>query len=311
MSLVTDSDDNFENQEDTGDQTIVSPIETISDLQIQEAPSLLMISGEFLGRSYTISHDEFMMGRISSCDLQIEEDLVSRHHCKIITKEGQSELVDLASTNGTLLNGRRVDRAFLKEGDQIQVGASSILKYHLRSEVESKFLSELYEAATKDFLTNVYNKKFFMDRLQTEFAYTRRHEGNLSVIVLDIDHFKKVNDTYGHLLGDMALQKVGHHLAHHTRKDDLVARFGGEEFVVLMRDCDLKQAKNLAENLRKGISEISIQDNQHTFKITVSIGVANLSRQNQAQLVRFEKLIQRADENLYRAKTAGRNRVCA
>ena len=295
---------------DGDDQTKISPIASIENLDVQRKPALLMVSGPHLGRSYAIDKDEFLMGRVDACDLVVEDELVSRHHCKIILTPGGAQLVDLASTNGTLLNGRRVEKAELHEGDQIQVGSLAIFRFHFQEEIETKFLSELFKAATKDFLTNSYNKKFFLDRLQSEFFYTQRHGGNLSLLVIDIDHFKKVNDTYGHLAGDIALQKMAHHLMTHTRKDDIVARFGGEEFVILMRDCDREQARVLAENLRQGIAQIPIQSNQHQFKITVSVGVATLHEGNRKQYIRFESFIEQADTQLYKAKSSGRNQVC-
>lgn len=293
------------------DQTMISPIENVRDLVVERQPALLMISGASIGRSYTIDKDEYLIGRVDACDLVVEDDLVSRHHCKIILTPQGAEIVDLASTNGTFLNGRRIERSTLKEGDQIQVGSVTIFRFHLQEEVEARFLNDLYDSATKDFLTHTYNKKFFIERIQAEFAHTYRHGGSLSVIVVDIDHFKKVNDTFGHLAGDIALQKVAHHIMSHTRKDDVVARFGGEEFVVLMRDCDLEQARILAENLRQGIASLKISDQTSVFNVTVSAGVATLSETTKTQFVRFESLIQHADTQLYRAKESGRNRVCA
>lgn len=294
------------------DKTTIAPIQSIDRLIVEQTPSLLMISGPQIGRTYPILQDEFMIGRASGCDLSIEDDLVSRHHCKVVLRPDGAELVDLGSTNGTLLNGRKVTGIVkLFEGDQVQVGTVAILKYHLKEEVEAKFLGQLYEAATRDFLTSAYNKKFFVERLQEEFSFAHRHERELSVLVIDIDHFKKVNDTYGHLAGDMAIKKIAHHLMSHTRKDDIVARFGGEEFVILMRDVPKAKALALGENIRKGISEIKIKADQHSFNVTVSVGVATLSETNRTQIDRFENLIDEADKRLYEAKSGGRNKVCA
>ena len=295
---------------DSDDQTRISPIESIDPLVLERTPSLLMISGPHLGRSFPIDKEEIMIGRVDNCDLLVEDELVSRHHCKILLTPDGAQLVDLASTNGTLLNGRKIDKVFLKEGDQIQVGSVTIFKYHLKEEVENKFLGELYRAATKDFLTGTYNKKYFLDRIQSEFFFTKRHGGHLSVLVVDIDHFKKVNDTYGHLAGDIALQKVSHHLLSHTRKDDMVARFGGEEFMIMMRGCDAEQARVLAENLRLGIAQMQVQATGHTFSITISVGIATLSDANKTEFTLFESLLEKADSLLYKAKTSGRNRVC-
>ena len=120
-----------------------------------------------------------------------------------------------------------------------------------------------------------------------------------------------MNDTHGHLAGDIALKKVAHHLLTHTRKDDVVSRFGGEEFVVLMRDVSIEQARHLAEQLRNGISEIEMKSDKQSFKVTVSVGVANLNAENSSQFAKFESLIASADEKLYEAKNSGRNRVCS
>lgn len=298
-------------QEIPEDQTVISPIQSFEAPAQELAPTLLMISGPQLGRSFSIDKDEFMIGRVDNCDLVVEDDLVSRHHCKILLTPSGTQVVDLASTNGTLVNGRRVDKAILKEGDQVQVGSISIFKFSMQGEVEKKFLAQLYTAATKDFLTNTYNKKFFLERLAGEFHYTVRHGGHLSVLVLDIDFFKKVNDTYGHIAGDKALQAVAQHLAASTRKDDLVARFGGEEFVVLLRDCDIEQAKTLGEHLRDGISKLKIKSGETEFSLTISVGASTLAHDNRKTLFRPEDLLHRADEKLYEAKQTGRNKVCA
>ena len=294
----------------TEDQTVISPIRSL-DFDASRKPVLVMISGPQLGRSFNIDKEEFMIGRVENCDLQVEDDLVSRHHCKILLTPDGAQIVDLASTNGTLVNGRRVDKVFLKEGDQLQVGSITIFKFSMQGEAESKFIGELFTAATKDFLTNTYNKRFFQERLESEFFYTLRHGANLSVMVLDIDHFKNVNDSYGHIVGDTTLKLVAQHLSISTRKDDFLARFGGEEFVILMRDCDLEQARTLAEHLREGIEKLTIKANQTEFKISISIGVATITSLNQKTFTSAQSLLQRADEQLYKAKQTGRNRVCA
>lgn len=296
---------------DSDDQTIISPIESIDGVVVKQSPALLAVSGPQIGRAYSIDKEEYMIGRVDNCDLKIEDELVSRHHCKILMTPDGAQIVDLASTNGTLINGRKVDKAFLKEGDQVQVGSQTIFKFHLQEEVEKKFLNDLFTAATKDFLTNLFNKRYFLERFSDEFFHYQRHGGKLSVLVIDIDHFKKVNDTYGHLAGDLALQKVAHYLVSNTRKDDMVARFGGEEFVIFMRDCDPEQAHTLAEHLRVGVSTLKIQTAEATFQVTISIGVATLTEQTKTRFAKFENLLQEADTQLYKAKSGGRNKVCA
>ncbi len=300
-----------DDKEEFEDQTLVQSISAQNPLQIEHTPSLLMISGAELGRSFALVQDEFLIGRASQCDLPIEDDLVSRHHCKIVRKPSGIELTDLKSTNGTLVNGKKIEGTkILAEGDQIQVGTTTILKFAMQEEVEANFFGKLFDAATRDFLTSTYNKKFFVERLRDEFSFAQRHQRDLAILIIDIDHFKKVNDTHGHLVGDITLKKVAHHLLSHTRKDDLVSRFGGEEFVILMRDVNLEQARILAEQLRKGVSEIEMKSNSKSFRVTVSVGVATLNAENSSQFTKFENLISSADEKLYEAKNTGRNKVC-
>ena len=292
------------------EKTIVKTIRMLNPDASDQSPALLFIAGPQIGRSIPIEKNEFIIGRVDSCDLKIEDDLVSRNHCKIIKTTNEVEIHDLGSTNGTLVNGQRIETATLKENDKIQVGSSTIFKFHLQEDVEKQFLGELFKAATKDFLTHVYNKGYFLDRLQSEFSYSKRRGGDLSVLVMDVDHFKKINDTHGHLVGDIALQKLGHYLLSHTRKDDVVARFGGEEFVMLLRDCEIEKAKKLGELLREGISKITVKTKQAAVSFTVSIGVASLTNKTNTKFEKFETLLEHADIQLYRAKEAGRNRVC-
>ncbi|TVQ80399.1 MAG: diguanylate cyclase [Bradymonadales bacterium] len=296
--------------EKTGDHTVVSPIETLNPIEGGQTPSLLMISGPQIGRSFPIHQSEFMIGRSSQSDLPIEDDLVSRYHCKLVVTAGGAELIDLGSTNGTLLNGRKVDKAQIQEGDQIQVGSTTIFKFHFQEAVETKFMGSLFDAATKDFLTGTYNKKFFLERLQDEFHFAHRNQKDLSILVLDLDHFKTVNDTHGHLAGDIALKKVAHHILSHTRKDDVVARFGGEEFVILARDLSIEKASNLGEHLRKGVEALAVEDSGKKLKLTVSVGVASLLSSSKIRFESFQELLDAADQKLYEAKKAGRNRVC-
>jgi two-component system cell cycle response regulator len=292
------------------ERTIVSPIAAKNPVSREQMPAILVISGPNIGRSFSIDKEEFMIGRVDNCDLVVDDDLVSRHHCKfVVTKDGTT-IVDLASTNGTLLNGHRVERNILKEGDQIQVGSSTIFKFHLQEEVERKFLLELYNAATKDFLTGAFGKKYFMDRLSSEFFYIQRNAGQFALLILDLDFFKKVNDTYGHLAGDLTLKKIAQYLITNTRKHDLVARFGGEEFVIFMRECDLTQAQALAEHLRVGISNLQLEFNGRSFQVTASIGIATMNDVNRDQYASVDGIIDLADSHLYEAKNTGRNKIC-
>jgi diguanylate cyclase (GGDEF)-like protein len=296
---------------DTVTRTMEIPSVVTRPVPGQLTPSLLVVSGRQAGRAFPIFNSEFLIGRGRQCDLSMDEESISRHHCKIVTENNETLLIDLGSTNGTYLNGKRVTSSSLQNGDQFQLGTSAMLKYQLRDDVEARFMSELYDAATKDYLTGIYNKKYFMDRLKSEFAYAKRHETRLSLLAIDLDHFKDVNDTYGHYCGDVALRTLAQHFLEHTRMDDLVARVGGEEFMILLRDCKRERAIRLAENLRQQAADLSIEADGKVFHVTVSMGVATLHDSVPGKAAHFDSLIKEADNKLYQAKHAGRNRVCA
>jgi len=214
--------------------------------------------------------------------------------------------VDLGSTNGTFLNGARVKVGDLKDGDKIQIGSNTVLKFSLQDELEEQFQKNIYESATRDGLTRVYNKKYFMDTMRKEFAYCLRHRVPLSLLMLDVDHFKRINDTYGHQAGDQVLIRVAQKIAETIRVEDLLARYGGEEFALMLREATDDQALACAERVRRAVEGAELFASGTPLKITVSVGVATLLDSDYSQP---EELIATADKYLYRAKHGGRNRV--
>lgn len=167
---------------------------------------------------------------------------------------------------------------------------------------------KLMEMAITDGLTGVFNRRYFQERLAEEVNRFKRYHGSLSVIILDIDHFKKINDTYGHLFGDEVLKKLGAILKAETRKCDLVARYGGEEFVLLLPSTDLKGATRLAERLRQKVEETEFSCGNQKVKVTISLGVASMSSPSEKT---EKELLSVADKALYYSKHKGRNRVTA
>lgn len=266
---------------------------------------LIVLAGGNLGQMFPIRETETVIGRAVDASVRLKDDGVSRRHAKIVLKEGEVTVEDMKSANGTLLNGQRVERAVLHDGDKIQVGSTTILKFTYADRLEEDFQQKMYEAALHDGLTRAYTKRYFLDRLPTEVAYARRHATPLSLLMIDVDHFKTVNDTHGHPAGDYVLVLLAQLISTALRTEDLFARYGGEEFLVLCRGVALDNAALLAERLRGRIEGAAFEYQEKRIPVTISIGVASYIEQADAGT----KLIAGADAALYEAKRAGRNRV--
>ncbi len=266
-------------------------------------------SSATIGKMLKLDKGEFVMGRAPDAQLQVEDDGISRKHCKItMAPNGHFQLVDLGSTNGTFLNGIKVNVATLQDGDKIQIGANSVVKFSIQDQLEEQYQRSIYESATRDGLTRIFNKKYFLDTLRKEFAYCLRHRVPLSMVMIDIDHFKKINDTYGHPAGDYVLQKVAAKVAETVRQEDLFARYGGEEFALMLRESASEKSIRCAERCRRAVDGSEFVFNGTPIHVTISLGVATVLDSDFAQP---EDLIAAADKYLYRAKKGGRNRVDA
>jgi len=264
-------------------------------------------SAASIGRMFKLEQQEIVLGRSVEATFQVEDDGISRKHAKLVLgPTGQYQLVDLGSTNGTYLNGTRVEIAELTDGDKIQLGSNTVLKFSLQDQLEEQYQRSIYESATRDGLTRIFNKKYFMDTLRKEFAYCLRHRVPLSMVMFDVDHFKKINDTYGHQAGDYVLSRIAQRVGDTVRVEDLFARYGGEEFALMLRESAEDQALICAERCRRAVDQTEFVFGGSSIKVTISLGIATLSDSDFAQP---EELIASADKYLYRAKKAGRNRV--
>ena len=259
---------------------------------------LIVLAGENLGQMFPVRDTETVIGRAADAAVRLKDDGVSRKHAKILHKGADVVVEDLNSANGTLLNGQRVAQAVLHDGDKIQVGSTTILKFTYADRLEEDFQQKMYQAALHDGLTKAYTKRYFLDRLPTEVAYARRHATPLSLLMIDVDHFKKINDTHGHLAGDYVLVLLAQSIATTVRTEDLFARYGGEEFLVLCRGVTLENAALLAERLRSRIEAAPFEYQQKPIPVTISIGVASYFDQPDAGT----QLIAAADAALYEAK---------
>lgn len=266
--------------------------------------SLVQIYGPNLGQRYIIDQPKISLGRDESNDIVLADENVSRHHAEIIMGD-EITLVDQESTNGSRVNDDEIRKAVLANGDLIQIG-SFILKYISSGNAEAIFHETIYNMTITDGLTEVANRRKLEEFLERELAGAIRHKRPLSVAVIDADHFKAVNDNFGHIAGDYVLRRIAHVIQGVIRKDELLARYGGEEFVIVMPESTLEQSSMLAEKVRKLIEETKFTFEEHTIPVTVSVGVAN----HYSKLQDVDAFIKAADEALYRAKETGRNRVC-
>jgi two-component system cell cycle response regulator len=206
----------------------------------------------------------------------------------------------------TFCNGERVEARVLKDGDKIQIGTTTIIKFSFQDSLEEEFLRHQYDSATRDPLTHCYNKRFFLDRLPNELAFAKRHNKPLSLAMIDIDHFKKINDSYGHPAGDLVLRMLGSVLQKSLRAEDTIVRFGGEEFALIMQETPGPKALLAAERIRRLVAETPFIYEEKEIRATVSIGIATWPAEG---LDSMQDLVRAADANLYKAKHAGRNRI--
>jgi diguanylate cyclase (GGDEF)-like protein len=268
--------------------------------------TLTVLTGSASGRMFKL-HPSMTIGRAASCEIRLEDDGLSRHHARIRCEDGTATIEDLQSRNGTFVNGERIQSAVtIGNGDKIQCGRGTIMRFSFADDLDESFHENMMSSALRDGLTKLFNKRYLMERLDSELKFAQRHETSLSLLMFDIDHFKKVNDTHGHLAGDAVLEKLSAVLAKAVRNEDVVARFGGEEFAIVLRAIGLEPATGMAERLRKLVEGTVVETGGKQLRATVSVGVAGFPA-TPAKTV--ADLIEAADKALYRAKHAGRNRV--
>jgi len=257
------------------------------------------------GRCIKLDRLPLRLGRDPDNELVLEDDGVSRRHARIERRSGRVVLMDVGSTNGTLLNDVELSGIVeLNTGDRIQVG-STIFKYLSASDLEAALHEQIFSNATTDALTGLRSKRHLTDELGREFSRARRYNRKFSLLMIDIDHFKAVNDRYGHQVGDITLRAVASNVLSCLHSDDLAARYGGEEFVVLLLETKLEDAVVIAERIRQAIAELAISYREARLRVTVSIGCAEYSHDDENEV----RLFERADQLMYAAKQAGRNTI--
>ncbi len=259
-----------------------------------------------LGKRFVLDRNEIGIGRGADNMIVLDGDSVSRRHAQIERRNSRWFIVDHGSTNGTYLNEEQIVReAPLNNSDRLKVGPT-ILKFLSGADAEAKYHEEIYRMTIVDGLTQIHNKRYLYEALEREVLRARRHGRPLSILMFDIDFFKRVNDQYGHLAGDYVLRELARVVQSRIRRDEVFARYGGEEFVIALPETPLEGAASLAQNLRARVAEHTFIFQGESIPVTVSIGAAVLSPEDKTAT----DLVQRADEKLYEAKRGGRNRVC-
>jgi len=284
-------------------RTAPAPAETTGQ---KRAAYVLMMSGSNLGELHKLVQDRVVIGRGDKADIRLVDDGISREHIRLVQEDGQFWVEDLGSTNGTYCNGERVERRALVEGDKILLGSTTILKFTFQDRLEEAFQRQMAESALRDGLTRAYNKRYFTERLELEVAHSLRHGSPLSLVFIDIDHFKQINDVHGHPTGDQVLAQLATLIMSMLDEDEVFARYGGEEFAIIARGTGTREAAVFLERVRATIESRSFMFGEARISVTVSIGIARAPAPGIAET---GDLVTRADEAMYEAKHAGRNRV--
>jgi two-component system, cell cycle response regulator len=284
----------------------------------ERRPALVFLRGELLAVPIPLEREQVTLGRALEADIRINDSRASRLHARITTVRDPASgnvrycLTDLGSTNGTILNGKRIERAFLQDGDKFEVG-DQLIRFEMLDEIDREFQQQIHRLLVHDELTGLLTSKSFFSELRREAARAEAETMPFCVLMMDIDHFKDVNDTYGHLVGSETLEEVGAVIKKSLRAGDVGARFGGEEFAAFLLDADYAQGSIAAERVRSAIEKHAFPaarrtaaGEQPTHHITISIGIAAFPDDGRDPI----QLVEMADSALYRAKRNGRNQVC-
>jgi diguanylate cyclase (GGDEF)-like protein len=264
---------------------------------------LVVIHGHGLGQRVELDGRPCVIGRSPDVEFTIDHRSVSRRHCRVWRAETGYRIRDLESTNKTFVNELPVIETDLADGDHIGVG-DSVLKFMEQGSIEARYHEELYQLATSDPLTGLYNRRQFQELVGKEILRATRHVRPLTLALVDIDHFKAINDRHGHVAGDGVIRQLARILKDNARAEQLIARIGGEEFAIVYAEQPLADAVAAAERLRALVEAQPFDIGDERLVVTVSIGLAQWRAGGLSELMRA------ADTQLYRAKREGRNRVC-
>ncbi len=253
-----------------------------------------------------LSNRRTLIGREPSCDITLDDDAVSRSHAAIELDQSCYFVTDLGSRNGTFVDDKLLrERCRLNGGELIRLGGT-ILKFMASMDEEAQYHAVVHQLMTRDQLTNSFNRSYLMSALKKLLPRCQFTQQNLAVIMLDIDHFKKVNDSYGHLVGDEVLRVFSERIRRTLRDDNTFCRLGGEEFIVISEQTNLPDAVRIAERIRLAVSSAPFGTQSGPIQITCSLGVMTLDHLKE---ITIDVLLSGADDRMYAAKASGRNCV--
>jgi two-component system cell cycle response regulator len=281
-------------------------------------PALIFLTGDLLAVPIPLEREEVILGRALEADVRVNDTKISRKHARINAIADKETnivnyvLTDLSSRNGTLLNGEKIRQETLQNGDKITIG-EHILRFEFLDEIDREFHRQIHRLLSHDDLTGLLSSRSFFSELRRESARAKHENRPFCVLMMDVDFFKNVNDTYGHLTGSKTLEEIGYCITQNLRSGDVAARFGGEEFAAFLLHAEIGQGLVAAERMRSEIEkqEFTIirqgKPSKETHHVTISVGVASFPDDSSDVI----ELVEMADSALYRAKREGRNRICA
>lgn len=303
---VRDSFQNVSDLKDSASEVTVSGTPNEPLPRSYREAMLVSIAGPGLGQRKALGEEPVELGRGIRCSWMLDSDSVSRRHAVVEFIGGGHRIRDLGSTNGTYINEERVQVRELRDGDRVQIG-KVVLKYLAGGNIESAYHEEIQRLMRFDGLTGVANRSHYEDGLRAALMRDRASATPISLLLLDLDRFKSINDRFGHMAGDAVLRQFAFVVSGQVSEPQLLARLGGEEFAVLWAGASLAEAYTLAERIRAAVARSSFEFDGESITVTVSIGAAERPAGSGED---GAKLYERADERLYAAKSAGRNRVC-
>jgi diguanylate cyclase (GGDEF)-like protein len=285
-------------------------IDDDSDIKVSlRHPYLVGFIGNDSGNRHKLKPGTMTIGRSPRADIRLDDDRVSAIHCVIKWTDDIITIEDKGSTNGTYVDSQKISHAHLPPGVPFQIG-HSVMKIEYKDKAEIRLEESLVHRATIDTLTGIFNRQNFMILASKEMAYARRHQKAVGIIMIDIDNFKRVNDNYGHGVGDIVLAQVASVISERKRAEDLFGRYGGEEFIILPRgEIDRESIFNQCERIRKAVEKFEFCHTDACVRLTISIGF-HLDRPNNGAVKSIlNDLIDKADHALYFAKEKGKNRI--
>jgi len=306
--------------EDGSESTQLRPANRgVKSAQKERRPALVSLRGELMAVPIPLERDQVIIGRAIEADVRLNDSRASRLHARISstldakTNHTNYVITDLGSTNGTLVNGELIMEVPLSDGDKIVIG-DHLFRFDMLDEIDREFQQQIHRLIAHDELTGLLTSKSFFSELRREAARAEADSRPFCVLMMDLDHFKEVNDTFGHLVGSRTLEETGRVIKEALRAGDVASRFGGEEFAAFLLDANYAQGLVAAERVRLAVEQeefpvirINSPDGQATHRITISIGVAAFPDDATDPI----HLVELADSALYRAKRSGRNRICA